>query len=107
MVNKCYHRDNEGKGTANGKMVWLYFENQFNYKAAHDLAVQIAVATLPVTFKLGDADHPEYVSFDSLEALTAFFAGAMQFIRLPLSDGWKAKDFINLEIYNVSCPLCP
>ena len=33
--------------------VWLSGENQFNYKAAYDLAVQTGGATLPVTFKFG------------------------------------------------------
>lgn len=85
-----------------GKMVWLSTENQFNYKAAYDLAVQTAGATLPVTFKLGDDDNPEYVTFESLEALTAFYTGAMQFVQQTLSDGWKAKDSIDLTLYDVS-----
>ena len=33
-----------------GMPVWLSSENQFNYKAAYDLAVQTGGATLPVTF---------------------------------------------------------
>lgn len=85
-----------------GKMVWLSTENQFNYKAAYDLAVQTAGATLPVTFKLGDDDNPEYVTFESLEALTAFYTGEMQFVQQTLSEGWKAKDSINLKLYDVS-----
>ena len=36
-----------------GMPVWLSSENQFNYKAVYDLAVQTAGASLPVTFKLG------------------------------------------------------
>ena len=32
-----------------GMPVWLSSENQFNYKAAYDLAVQTGGATLPVT----------------------------------------------------------
>ena len=32
----------------NGMKVWLSSENQFNYKAAYDLAVQTAGQTLPV-----------------------------------------------------------
>ena len=85
-----------------GRMVWLSTENQFNYKAAYDLAVQTAGATLPVTFKLGDDDNPEYVTFESLEALTAFYTGAMQFVQQTLSEGWKAKDSIDLALYDVS-----
>ena len=34
----------------NGAPVWLSTENQYNYKAAYDLAVQTGGETLPVTF---------------------------------------------------------
>ena len=33
--------------------VWLSTENQFNYKAAYDLAVQTGGANLPLVFKFG------------------------------------------------------
>ena len=85
-----------------GKMVWLSTENQFNYKAAYDLAVQTYGATLPVTFKLGGDDNPEYVTFETLESLTAFYTGAMQFVQKTLLDGWNAKDAIDLELYRVN-----
>lgn len=85
-----------------GKTVWLSTENQFNYKAAYDLAVQTAGATLPVTFKLGDDGSPEYVTFDTLGSLTAFYTGAMQFIQQALLDGWNAKDAIDLDLYRVN-----
>ena len=39
--------------TYNGVKVWLSSENQFNYKAAYDLAVQTEGKTLPVVFKFG------------------------------------------------------
>lgn len=84
-----------------GKMVWLSTENQFNYKAAYDLAVQTAGATLPVTFKLGDDDNPEYVTFETLDTLTAFYTGAMHFVQKTLLDGWNAKDAIDLESYRM------
>lgn len=85
-----------------GKMVWLSTENQFNYKAAYDLAVQTAGAALPVTFKLGDDDNPEYVTFETLDTLTAFYTGAMQFVQKTQLDGWNAKDAIDLELYRVN-----
>ena len=40
----------------NGMKVWLSSENQFNYKAAYDLAVQTSGQTLPVTFKFGNEE---------------------------------------------------
>ena len=36
------------------KKVWLSTENEFNFKAAYDLAVQSGGMTLPVKFKLGE-----------------------------------------------------
>ena len=36
-----------------GMPVWLSTENQFNYKAAYDLAVQTSGLSLPVKFKFG------------------------------------------------------
>ena len=48
-----------------GNMVWLSSENQYDYKAEHDLAVQTGGATLPVTFKLGTDEQPVYKTFDN------------------------------------------
>ncbi len=84
-----------------GNMVWLSSENQFNYKAAHDLAVQTAGATLPVTFKLGPDDAPCYRSFTDIDSLTDFYSRAMAHIQQALADGWCAKDNIDLEKYRV------
>ena len=42
--------------TWNGIPVWLSTENQLNFKAAHDMALQTAGASLPVKFKLGEQD---------------------------------------------------
>lgn len=43
-----------------GALVWLSRENQINYKAAFDLAMQFGGqhGTLPVTFKLGTTEDP-------------------------------------------------
>ena len=40
--------------------VWLSVENQVNYKAAFDLAVQTEGANLPVVFKFGTDEKPVY-----------------------------------------------
>lgn len=84
-----------------GNMVWLSSENQFNYKAAHDLAVQTAGATLPATFKLGSDDAPCYRTFNDIDSLTDFYSRAMAHIQQALADGWSAKDSIDLEKYRV------
>ena len=81
--------------------VWLSSENQFNYKAAYDLAVQTAGATLPVVFKFGTDTEPIYREFATLEDLTDFYTKAMQHIQNTLADGWKKKDVFDLSLYAV------
>ena len=82
----------------NGMQVWLSAENQFNYKAAYDLAVQTNGATLPVTFKFGN-ESPLYHKFDKMEELSSFYLSAMTHIQKTLSDGWIMKDAVDLSIY--------
>ena len=84
-----------------GMSVWLSSENQFNYKAAYDLAVQTAGATLPVVFKFGTDTEPVYREFATLEDLTDFYTKAMQHIQNTLADGWKKKDVFDLSLYAV------
>jgi hypothetical protein len=81
----------------NGKSVYLSTENQINFKAAYDLAVQTEGATLPIKFKLGeDADgNPVYHTFQKLEAFTDFFTKAFAFISKCLNEGWSEKDSID------------
>ena len=83
-----------------GAVVWLSSENQFNYKAAYDLAVQTGGATLPVKFKFGTDDEPVYRVFDNLESLTDFYTRAMRHIQEALVAGWNKKDEFNLEEYH-------
>lgn len=84
-----------------GMPVWLSSENQFNYKAAYDLAVQTAGATLPVVFKFGTDTEPVYREFATLEDLTDFYTKAMQHIQNTLANGWKKKDVFDLSLYAV------
>lgn len=79
--------------------VWLSSENQFNYKAAYDLAVQTDGSNLPVTFKLGTDDAPYYRTFDNINDLKDFYTQVMQFIQATITNGWKKKDSVNLEAY--------
>ena len=82
-----------------GSMVWLSAENQFNYKAAYDLAVQTDGATLPVKFKFGTDDAPVYRVFDQLADLTDFYTKAMRHIQNTLDAGWQKKDAFSLAQY--------
>lgn len=81
--------------------VWLSSENQFNYKAAYDLAIQTSGATLPVTFKFGTDDVPCYHTFLTVEELTDFYTKVMRHIQFALAAGWNNKDAFNLESYRV------
>lgn len=82
-----------------GCAVWLSTENQFNYKAAYDIAVQFGGDTLPVTFKFGSDAEPRYRTFTSLDELSDFYLKAMTHIQQTLAAGWAAKDAINLNLY--------
>lgn len=81
----------------NGKKVWLSTENQFNYKAAYDLAVQTAGATLPVTFKFGPDEEPQYHTFTSMEEFTDFFTKSLTYVSETLAAGWAEKDALDDE----------
>lgn len=82
-----------------GEEVWLSPENQFNYKAAYDLAVQTEGKTLPVTFKFGTDEEPIYHEFATLEELADFYTKAMNHVQTSLEEGWKKKENINLTAY--------
>ena len=85
--------------TDEGIPVWLSSENQFNYKAAYDLAVQTGGRNLPVTFKLGADDEPYYRTFETVSDLQDFYVKAMKHIQDALSEGWKKKDALDLALY--------
>ena len=82
----------------NGMKVWLSSENQFNYKAAYDLAVQTNGASLPVTFKFGDST-PVYHTFETLEEISDFYTSAMSYVNKTLADGWSKKDSLDWSEY--------
>jgi len=81
--------------------IWLSTENQFNYKAAYDLAVQTNGSNLPIVFKFGTTNSPIYYTFETLEDLTNFYTSAMSYINTTLVEGWKEKDNINWESYKI------
>ena len=78
--------------TYNGKQVWLSTENQLNYKTAHDMAVQTEGKTLPVRFKFGTEDNPQYHTFETVEELEQFYAAMVEHIQTALTEGWSEKD---------------
>ena len=82
-----------------GQMVWLSAENQANYKAAYDLAVQTQGESLPYKVKLGSEDAPVYKVFNSLQDFKAFFLAIQKHIQDTISEGWKKKDSIDWSQY--------
>lgn len=83
----------------NNMMVWLSTENQFNYKAAFDLAMMSEGSNLPVTFKFGTTEDPVYHTFSTLSELQDFYTKAMTYINTCLSEGWQFKDAFDWSVY--------
>ncbi len=82
-----------------GAMVWLSSENQFNYKAAYDLAMQTNGQSLPVVFKFGTDDDPKYREFTTEEELGDFYVQAMSYVQSTLQNGWAKKDTFDVTLY--------
>ena len=79
--------------------VYLSTENQMNYKAAYDLAVQTLGATLPVKFKLGEDEsgNAVYHTFEDLAEFTDFYTKSIAYVSDCLNEGWEEKDSIDYE----------
>jgi hypothetical protein len=82
-------------------VVWLSQENQFNYKAQYDLAVQTKGNSLPVTFKFGANEQPVYREFTATNDLEDFYTKAMKHIQDVLAEGWKQKDDFDVNLYQM------
>ncbi|WP_343320181.1 hypothetical protein [Sphingobacterium multivorum] len=87
--------------TFEGKTVWLTMENQINYKAALDLAIHTNGESLPVNFKFGTDESPEYITFSTIEELRAFVIDMIKYIGITQAKFWQIKSNINLEEYSV------
>ena len=103
LINNYYNSivdENILKGYKwNGFDIWLSSENQFNYKAAYDIAVQTNGSNLPIKFKFGNNDTPQYYVFNDLEDLKSFYMGAIEHIQNELNQGWNKKDAIKWQEY--------
>lgn len=86
------------------KPVWLSSENQFNFKAAYDLAVQTGGQSLPVKFKIGEngEGEPIYHTFEDVAEFTDFYTKVIAFINQCLNEGWERKDSINWNDYKIT-----
>lgn len=80
--------------------VWLSSENQFNFKAAYDLAIQTQGQSLPIKFKLGELEgEPVYHTFENMVEFTDFYTKAIAYINQCLNAGWQLKDSIDWKEY--------
>lgn len=79
--------------------VYLSTENQINFKAAYDLAMQSGGTTLPVKFKLGENTEgvPVYHTFQTLEEFSDFYTKAFAYIAQCLDNGWTEKDNVDYQ----------
>lgn len=80
--------------------IWLSTENQINYKAAYDLAVQTNGLSLPVKFKFGTDEQPVYHTFNEIDELREFYVTSLEHIQKVLDDGWREKDSLDLSVFN-------
>ncbi len=81
--------------------VWLSQENQFNYKAAYDMAVQTGGKNLPITFKFGTDDEPCYYEFNTMDEFTDFYTKALSYIQQTLAEGWSKKAMFEPMKYKI------
>lgn len=84
-----------------GMLVWLSAENQQNYKASFDLAMQFGGqgGTLPLVYKFGEELEPVYHQFNDLEELKEFYLSTVVYVKDVLANGWERKDDIDWTPY--------
>ncbi len=85
----------------NDMMIWLSEENQHNYKAIYDIAIQTGGVNLPVEFKFGTEDLPVYQVFHTVEELQKFSLPMQEYIQQCLTNGWRLKDMVDYSLYKV------
>ena len=90
--------------TWNQKPVWLSTENQQNWKAANDRALQTDGANLPLKLKIGEQDDgtPVYHTFTTVNAFGDFWNACLQHIQQCLQDGWQMKDGMDWSLYGTA-----
>lgn len=81
-----------------GQSVYLSTENQMNFKAAYDLAVQSQGEILPIRFKLGEDTDGEaiYHTFEAMDDFTDFYTSCVMYVQKCINEGWEEKDSFQL-----------
>ena len=76
-----------------GLIVYLSFENKFNFKAVFDLAARSPAKSFPLTFKFWkDENTPVYWEFRTIDELTEFYVSAMRHLMATYNKWWAKKD---------------
>ena len=76
-----------------GLIVYLSFENKFNFKAVFDLAARNPAKSFPLTFKFWkDENTPVYWEFRTIDELTEFYVSAMRHLMATYNKWWAKKD---------------
>ena len=86
----------------NEMYVWLSSDNQFNYKAAYDMAIQTDGKSLPITFKFGTEKEPVYHTFEDLSSVSDFYQKCLSYVQEQIRVGWEEKDGIDWTIFDGS-----
>lgn len=81
------------------KNIDLSTENQMNYKAAYDLAMQTNGMNLPYKIKCEMNGKTQYLIFNTVSEITTFYLALNKHISKCLEDGWTMKDSIDYSIY--------
>lgn len=82
-----------------GKNIWLSEINQFNYKAAYDLALDTEGDSLPYLIKVGEEDKPEYIKIETIGQFKDFYLSMISHIKTYQQEAWSKKDSIDWSIY--------
>jgi hypothetical protein len=83
--------------------VYLSKENQQNWKAIYDFAIQTGGENLPVTLKIGEDDNGSsvYKTFKSRAEMREFYEACLNHIVEYLTLGWGLKDNLKNEEFRV------
>lgn len=74
-------------------------ENQINYKASYDLAIQSGGKNLPIRIKATKNGKVEYMVFFTIAEVEDFYLAVNRHINNCLEDGWQKKDAIDYSVY--------
>lgn len=81
--------------------IYLSTENQMNYKANFELAVQTDGKNLPFRIKAEKNGKIEYLVFFGINELKDFYIAMTKHINNALEFGWQQKDAIDYSVYSI------